>query len=165
MGWVTLSFRGTTLLAEQQRIEGELMNINSELLALQSEIASFASMNGKHHCCHQHHGMTNPYMSAKMQTDMFIKQNAYFDPKTKQYYTFCNKKPVKFNPQEYFLNIMKHETKKYVDQIMRFMHEKEAAIMQKKQQLEMKLKIIQAERQQVNSAKSQAISEQAPKFA
>ena len=163
MGWVTLSFRGTSLLAEQHRIEGELSKINSELLSLQSEIATFANTAGKHHCCH--HGVTNPYMAAKMQTDMFIKQNAYYDAKTKQYYTFQNKKPVKFNPQEYFLNVMHHETRRYVHQMLHFMHEKEAAIMNRKLQLETKLKMVQAEREQVKQAKMEAIRESAPKYA
>ena len=112
MGWITLAFRGKTLLAEQHRIENELLKINSDLRSLQSEMAYFASTNPRHHCCH-HHGVTNPYMSAKMQTDLFIRQNAFYDSKTNQYYTFHNKKPVKFNPQEYFTNILKKETKKY----------------------------------------------------
>ncbi len=162
MGWVTLSFRSRNLLAEQHRIEGELQKVNSDLMALQSEIAAFSSTHHKHHCCH--HGVTNPYMSAKMQTDMFLKQNAYFDPKTKQYYTFCNKKPVKFNPQEYFMHIMKEETRRYINQMLHFMHERETIFMNKKLQLEMKLKMIQAERQQVNKAKSEAIQENAPRY-
>ncbi len=165
MGWVTLSFRGKSLLAEQHRIEGELLKINSDLRLLQSEMAAFSHAGARHHCCHHSHGMTNPYMSAKMQTDLFIKQNAYYDSKTNQYYTFCNKKPVKFNPQEYFLNIMKKETKKYMHQMMRFMHEKETAILNKKQQLEMKLQIIKAEKQQVDSAKKAAIQENVPQYA
>ena len=163
MGWVTLAFRGKSLLAEQHRIESELLKINSDLRLLQSEIAHFAGLSPKHHCCH--HGITNPYLNAKMQTDLFIKQNAYYDSKTNQYYTFFNKKPVKFNPQEYFLKVMKQETKKYMHQMMHFMQDKENAIMQKKHQLEMKLEMIKAEKQQVDQAKKAAIQENAPQYA
>ncbi len=163
MGWVTLSFKGRNLLAEQQRIEGELLQIDSDLRLLQSEMASFTEAGAKFHCCNN--GVSNPYMSAKMQTDTFIKENAYFDPKTNQYYTLCNKKPVKFNPQEYFLNIMKQETKKYMEQMMHFMRDKENAIMLKKQQLEMKLQLIQAQKKQIDSAKKEAIQENVPRFA
>lgn len=163
MGWVTLSFKSRNLLAEQQRIEGELSKMDFDLRLLQSEMETFTQVGPKYHCCHS--GMSSPYMSAKMQTDAFIKQNAYFDPKTNQYYTFSNKKPVKFNPQEYFLNIMKAETKKYMEQMMRFMRDKENAIVLKKQQLELKLQMLKAQKQQVDGAKKEAIQENVPKFA
>lgn len=166
MGWVTLSLRNQTILGQKIQMEHQLMSINQKLMSLQSYASNVT--NGVMNCGKPgwlgSFGVMSPFERAKIETDMFIKQNGMVDPMTGKYYILSHKGMTPISPQKVFQDFLCKASHDYIEQLRKHLHKIEKQMTHERDQLSLRIKMLQAEYDANKQAISSSIQASAPKY-